>query len=145
MTEDEQDSDAPGALTGYSEIDALLDGEAVDRNALRSALDDSAARDYLLDALLLRQLTRDMGPARFAAIGTPRGSPLGAARWIAAGLILVVGASVGYVQGQRSKRPLASRGSVEVVLDNTPRPAPEPTTLIRFEPGVNWTSDNRSR
>jgi hypothetical protein len=143
MTEDEQDSDAPGALTGYSEIDALLDGEAVDRKSLRSALDDSAARDYLLDALLLRQLTRDMGPARFAARATPRGSLAGGARWIAAGLILVIGASVGYVQGQRSERPLAARGSVEVVLDDMPRPAPEPTTRIRFEPGVNWTSDRR--
>lgn len=145
MTEDEQGPDTPVASPGHSEIDALLDGEAVDKNALRTALDDSAARDYLLDALLLRQLTHDMGPARFAALGTPRGSLVGSARWLAAGLILVVGVSVGYIQGQRSKRALASRGSVEVVLDNIPRPAPEPTTLIRFEPGVNWTSDTRSR
>ena len=61
------------------------------------------------------------------------------------GVILVLGVSVGYNQGQRSKRALGSRGSVEVVLDNVPRPAPEPTSLIRFEPGVNWTSDTRSR
>jgi hypothetical protein len=145
MTEDERTQDSPGTPAWHSEIDALLDGETVDKKRLRAALDDSSARDYLLDALLLRQLTRDMGPARFAALGTTRGSLVGAARWIAAGLILVVGATVGYVQGQRSKGPLASRGSVEVVLDNIPRPAPEPTTLIRFEPGVNWTSDNRSR
>ena len=145
MTEDEQSPDTSGVPAGYSEIDALLDGEAVDRNALRAALDDSAARDYLLDALLLRQLTHDMGPSRFAALGTPRGSLVRTARWVAAGVILVVGVSVGYNQGQRSKRALASRGSVEVVLDDIPRPAPEPTSLIRFEPGVNWTTDNRSR
>jgi hypothetical protein len=145
MTEDEEGFGGHRVLTPFSEIDALLDGEAVDRTALRSALDDSAARDYLLDALVLRQLIQDMGPASFAALGWPERLLAGGARWIAAGLILVVGASVGYIQGERSKRPVASGGSIEVVLDSGPRPAPEPTTLIRFEPGVNWTIEARSR
>jgi hypothetical protein len=58
----------------------------------------------------------------------------------------MVGTSIGYVYGQKSRAPSTSPGSVEVVLDDrTAPPAPEPTRRIRFEPGVNWTIDTRSR
>lgn len=147
MTHDEQTPDGPAEWPpAYIEIDALLDGEPVDKHVLRSALEDAAARDYLVDALLLRQLTQDMGPTQFLAPGTPRGPLVRGVRWLAAGLILVVGTGVGYVQGQRSRPPATSLGAVEVVLNNSPAPPPpEPTRLIRFEPGVNWTTDTRSR
>ena len=150
MTHDDHVTDsndlAPGHLEPlYQEIDALLDGELVDRQALRSALDDAAARDYLVDALVLRQLARDMEPMRFAIPGAPRGRLLRGTRWLAASVILAVGASAGYVYGHGSRDQAAPPGLVEVVLDNRPAPAaPEPTRLIRFEPGVNWTSGTRS-
>jgi hypothetical protein len=147
MTHNEQTPDGPTEWPrAYLEIDALLDGEPVDKHVLRSALEDSAARDYLVDALLLRQLTRDMEPTHFVAPATPRGPLVRGVRWLAAGLILVVGTGIGYVQGQRSNPPLTSPGAVEVVLENRPAPPPPaPTRLIRFEPGVNWTTDTRSR
>ena len=86
-----------------------------------------------------------MEPARFAIPGAPRGRLLRGTRWLAASVILVVGAGVGYVYGQGSRAQAESPGLVEVVLDNRPAPAaPEPTRLIRFEPGVNWTSGTRS-
>jgi len=57
------DGGEPGG--DYAEIDALLDGEPVDKQALRAALDDPGARDYLVETLQLRQITRDMEPSRF--------------------------------------------------------------------------------
>jgi len=57
----------------HLEIDALLDGEPVDKEALRAALAKATTRDYLVDALLLRQLAREAGPSRFVAPATPRG------------------------------------------------------------------------
>jgi hypothetical protein len=135
----------PDAAPALLEIDALLDGEPVDRHALRSALDDVAARDYLVEALLLRQLSRDMGPMRFAIPGTPRGAIVGRLRWVAAALIVAVSASAGYAYGKGARGADPSNGYFEVVFDHrTAPPAPEPTRTIRFEPGVNWTAGNRS-
>jgi hypothetical protein len=142
----DQEPDGHESPAGLIEIDALLDGEAVDRNALRSALADAAVREYLVDALLLRQLARDIQPHRFIAPARAGGTVGRGVRWIAAVVTLVAGTSLGYVYGQKSQEPSASPGSVEVVVDDrTAPPAPEPTRRIRFEPGVNWTSDIRSR
>jgi hypothetical protein len=138
MTRDE--TNEPAQLA----IDALLDGELVDKDALRRALDQPDARDYLVDALLLRQMTREMEPVRFAIPGTPRSPFARGMRWLAAGVILAVSAGAGYAYGQGS-RIVPPPGFVEVRLDNpSAPPAPEPTRSIRFEPGVNWESGSRS-
>ena len=135
----------PGAAPALLEIDALLDGEPVDRHALRSALDDAAARDYFVEALLLRQMSRDMGPMRFAIPGTPRGAIVRRLRWVAAVLIVAVSASAGYAYGKGSHVGDTPNRDVEVMIDNRQAPpAPEPTRTIRFEPGVNWTAGDRS-
>lgn len=128
----------------YGAIDALLDGEPVDRTTLCAMLDDSAARDYLVDALVLRQLARDMEPGQFVATRTPRGLRTRTMQWVAAAVILVFGASAGYLYGHRvTPMPLES-GSLEVVVDapaaEASPPAPAPTRSIRFEPGVNWST-----
>lgn len=137
------DTDVAPALL---QIDALLDGEPVDRQALRAALDDAAARAYLVDALVLRQLSRDMGPARFVIPGTPHAASARRLRWIAAGLIVAVSAGAGYAYGKGSRSDDRSTGYLEVVVADPPAPpAPEPTRTIRFEPGVNWTAANRSQ
>jgi hypothetical protein len=130
---------------GYLEIDALLDGELVDKEALRVALDEADARNYLVEALLLRQLAHDAGPSRFVVPARPPGSVARSVRWLAASVILIASAAGGYAYGLGSNPPTPS-SSVEVMLDNTPAvAAPQPTRTIRFEPGVNWTSSNRSR
>lgn len=128
----------------YGEIDALVDGEAVDKAALRAMLDDPAARDYLVDALVLRQLAREMEPNRFMAARTQRGVVSRVTRWAAAVAILVAGAGAGYVYGHRASNVSSSPASVEIMVGALPPPAPSPTRSIRFEPGVNWTSETRS-
>jgi hypothetical protein len=144
MTHDEHVTNGDDLAPGHLAIDALLDGELVDQQALRAALTDAAARDYLVEALILRQLARDLEPNGFSIPSAPRGRLLRGMRWLAASVFLVIGAGAGYVYGQGS-RPQAASAFVEVVLDNHPAPsAPEPTRLIRFEPGVNWTSGTRS-
>lgn len=143
MNHDDHEHEMNTLPRGCPEIDALLDGEAVDKDALRSALDDVGARDYLIDALLLRQITRDTGPQHYVAPGVARGPFARGARWMAAGLILAAGTGGGYVYGQRSLPPAPP--SLEVAVDTTAAPvAPEPTQIIRFEPGVNWTSQTGS-
>ena len=151
MTRDEMNEPAhfqrADVESAYSDIDALLDGELVDKDALRRALEQTDARDYLVDALLLRQMTREMEPARFAIPGTPRSPFVRGMRWLAAGVVLAVSAGAGYAFGQgQGSRIAPPPGFVEVRLDNqsAPPPAPEPTRSIRFEPGVNWNSGSRS-
>jgi hypothetical protein len=126
--------DAPSA---FLEVDALLDGECVDKEALRVALGEAAARDYLIDALLLRQLTHVLGPRTYVAPAVAP-SPLSRGlRWLAATLVVAAGVGGGYLYGQLSAEPRQS-SSVEVAVDTSPV-APTPTRTIRFEPGVNWT------
>lgn len=130
----------------YQSIDALLDGEPVDKDALRAALGEAGARDYLVDALLLRQLALEAGPSRFVVPATPRGPFARSVRWLAASVILSAGVAGGYTYGLRSQVPPAQSASMEVMLDNTPpEAAPQPTHVIRFESGVNWTSTKRSQ
>jgi hypothetical protein len=147
MTRDEQSND--DLWQPHSEIDALLDGEPVDTQRLRAVLDDERARDYLVEALVLRQITREMEPSRFVIPATRRGPIYSTTRWLAAGVLLAIGLGAGYAYGQVSGAQAPSTGAVEVVLAApTPAPAlpaPEPTKTIRFEPGVNWTTTPRSR
>lgn len=137
MTRNDDTPALNGPPPGRIEIDALLDGEAVDKESLRVALGDAGARDYLIDALLLRQIARDAGPRHYIAPGVARGPFARGMRWLAAGVILATGAGGGYLYGLRSM-PAAS-SSFEVAVDTAPPVAPEPTQIIRFEPGVNWT------
>lgn len=144
MTHDERTSDAmPSAEHGA--IDALLDGEHVDPHVLRDALSHPDVRDYFVDALMLRQLTRDMEPAQVA---TPAPARTGGAlpsplRWMAAAAVVGLSATGGYFYGQPEQVLVASPMSVEIVMNDTPPPAvPTPTQIIRLEPGVNWTNVN---
>ena len=144
MNHDERMHDASDLRSEHLDIDALLDGEPVERDALRVALEHADAREYLIEALMLRQITREMGPAQFAIPGSPRGAIVRRMRWLAASLIVAVSAGAGYAYGKGARND-AAPGQLEVVIDNRAAvPAPEPTRTIRFEPGINWT-ENRSR
>lgn len=145
MNHDEPEPQFNPTPPGRAEVDALLDGESVDKEQLRSALNDAGARDYLIDALLLRQLTREIGPSHFMAPGTPRGPLARGVRWIAACAILAAGAGGGYVYGQRTLPQATPASSFEVFVDTAPMlGAPQPTQVFRFEPGVNWTTTTGS-
>jgi hypothetical protein len=137
MTHEHFETDS--AARRWLELDALVDGEAVDRDALRKVLGEIEARDYLVETLLLRRLTRRMDATGTAVPDAPRAAVRRPLRWIAAAAM--VGASVagGYAYGQQAE---AAPASIEVSIDTASAPpeAPEPTRAIRFEPGVNWTT-----
>ena len=137
MTSDEREDDFPAPAPEYLAIDALLDGEAVDRHTVAASLEHRAVRDYLVDALLLRQATRDLEPpSRVAPIATsPRSRSM---RGVAAAAILALSTFGGYLYGHDGRD--VAPGFADVILDaSSQRSAPAPTQSIRFEPGVNWT------
>lgn len=130
-------SGTTGDVVDLSVIDALLDGEAVDKDALESALADAGAREYFVDALLLRRLAMDTGPAQFqAGAAPPRRSA--ATRWLAAAAIAVTTAVGGYTLGRGQQAPHVTEGAQ---TPESSAPAPAPTRTIRFEHGKNWMSN----
>ena len=144
MTYDDIRLDADTPPGRWQELDALLDGEPVNREALRLDLADDEAREYLVDALLLRRMSHAMGPAHYVAPGTPPTAARRLLRRVAAAAVIALSLGAGYVYGQRAE---AAPSSLEVsLLTTTPvPPAPEPTHSIRFEPGVNWTTSSGRR
>ncbi len=126
-------------------VDTLLEGDAVDKQALRDALSDAEARDYFVDALLLRQLAIDMAPTEFKATGPLRIPTARAFRWTAAAAVAISTAVAGYTLGRQHPPTVAilEGPSVEAHLPSIPAPAP--TRTIRFEPGENWISNVEGR
>src|SRR5574338_609205 len=81
-------------------VAALADGESVDPNALRAALDEPAVREYLVDLIALRQSVRTMPelpPAQWRERSFP--SRVG---WIAAAAAVAMSLTAGYMAGQRT-------------------------------------------
>jgi hypothetical protein len=121
-------------------VDMLVDGEAVDKSALRDALNDAATRDYFIDALLLRQLAVDMAPNTFRAEAKPLTPAARLPRWSAAAVVVLTTAVAGYTLGREHTVPPTVSQSRAVEAARPSVPAPEPTRTIRFEPGKNWIS-----
>ena len=123
-------------------IAAFADGERVSPDTLKRALADEAGRDYLIDLLVLRGLVHTLGPEmEIEVIATPprRRVP----SWIGIAAAVVVSVLGGYAAG-RVTSPAAARVPVANAIVETvaqpPRPvaAPQPTRVIRLEPGVDW-------
>jgi hypothetical protein len=119
-------------------VAALADGEPVDPDALKSALDDPAVREYLVDLITLRE-----------SVGTLSGLPpvqwrehrsvLSRVGWMAAAAAVIVSLTAGYVAGQRAVQA-APAPSVETFVDfSGSGSAPKPTRVVPLRPGVNWT------
>jgi hypothetical protein len=134
----------PAPEGAYAVLDALLDGRPVQPQALRSALADADARDYFVDALVVRQMTRDAEEgAGSGAPSTFRTSGVGRARWLAAGVVLAMctatAFAIGQERGARTAGTVEPGAFVEVQTVSEPVPqAPAPTRVIRLTPGVNW-------
>ena len=129
----------------HETIDALLDGERVDPVELRNALAAAEGREYLVDALALRELVADTSPAARLAVPPVR-SWSRRIQWPAAAAILLVSLVAGFAAGYRSAGSAvppagASRDvSGDVAkIQAPPLRAPVPTRVIRLEPGVDWT------
>lgn len=122
-------------------IDAFIDGERVDTDALKAALADSDGRDYLVDAWLLREAAqadpaRGMNAAAAPAVSRPNRTP-----WlVAAAFAAALGG--GYAIGVNINRgaPVSGNGTAPaettspIVSPSTgPFPVPAPTRVIQLE------------
>jgi hypothetical protein len=128
---------APDAVAEpYAVVEAFVDGEAVDPQRLRHALDEPAVRDHLVDVLVLREGVRTITPGSWS---NPRASGARRLRWLAAAAAVLVALSAGYYTGQRTVVASESHGGETIVaVESVPAP-PKPTQVIRLERGVNWT------
>lgn len=123
-------------------IDALIDGERVDADALKRALATPEGRSYLVDAWLLRgALAGDDAPARAALpdATAPAARP-SITRWVvAAGLAasLASGVAIGRLTSGLNARPPASPAvAATATVKPTPGPVfpvPAPTRIIQLE------------
>jgi len=139
MTHKNESGGASPEEQSYLVVAALADGERVDPPALRIALADPAARDYLVDLIALRHAVGTMGDA----------SPVGSqdrhflrtgAGWLTAAAAVVICLTAGYFAGQRTAAQTLSAPAVETAVDLGSIPvAPKPTHVVPLRPGINWT------
>ena len=105
-------------------IDAFIDGERVDADALKAALADSNGRDYFIDAWLLREAVRadPVGENKSAAPPVAT-SPRRTSWWLVAAVFAtaLVG---GYAAGQNFGRNRAVTGSPSPAITASPTTVP---------------------
>ena len=112
-------------------IDAFIDGEPVDIQALDAALASADGRAYLFDALALRRLMHDAP----AAASAPH-APTRTLRFYARAAVIAIGLlGAGYFAGSRD-RIVTTIASPARTADA--EAAPEPTRIIELKPGINW-------
>ena len=137
MTDHEATAAEPVAPP-YAVVEAFLDGESIDPGALRLALEQREVRDHFVDLLVLRQGVRDMVPGDWTGNARPSERARRTA-WLAAAAAVLMSLTAGYYTGQRTVSAAGSQGvGTMVVAESTPA-APQPTQVIKLQPGVNWT------
>jgi hypothetical protein len=121
----------PIMTTNLAIVEAFVDGERVDTQALKAALAQPDARDYLAELLALRELVAHSGSASAQAAARP------SRRWLigaAAAVVLSLGS--GYALGLGSG--LAPRPDGSAVSGGV---APQPTRVIEVAPGASYVSN----
>jgi hypothetical protein len=142
---DQNEIEVPVVRAPDAVLEAFIDGERVDPEALKTALEDPAGRDYLLDLLALRDAVGRMGPGGWSAINRAP-AVRRRVRWAAAAALFVCGIGAGYTAGQRALERKPAEPSISAVLNlSTAPPAPAPTKVITLRPGVNWTDSQGER
>lgn len=148
MTDPTPSSSAPAEPPAPPEsravVAAFADGEAVDAVALDRALAEADGRAYLIDLLALRDLVTVVpGGARTPA--PPDVAPSPRRWWSVAAAIAVVSVLGGYAAGRFApfdrSTPLGDSAAAPAVVAPAAAgtlDAPEPTNVIRLEPGVDW-------
>jgi len=128
--------------TSLQVIDAFIDGERVDANALKAALAEPAGRDYFADVWLMREAVQregaaDAAPPVAAAVPTPRNEPR---PWLLAAAAAIAGALIGgYAIGYRAGGVTAPAVPVQtpaITVSAPPAaafPMPAPTRVIQLE------------
>jgi hypothetical protein len=140
---DQDGLDKPLSQDACMVVEALVDGERVDPEALKIALADPAARDHFVDLLMLREAVSSMTPSTWIPVAREGRSRL---RWVAAAAAIVVSLTAGYLAGQQRVPTIEPSSSVEAVVQMADSPtAPAPTRVITLTPGVNWTETQGGR
>ena len=138
MTNDDVRDSAELNERACLEVAALADGEHVDPEVLKVALEDPAVREYLVDLVALRRSVATMSeltPVQWRE----RRSLLSRVGWMAAAAAVVLSLTAGYVVGQRTVEA-APAPTVETFVTIGPAAAaPKPTRVVTLRPGVNWT------
>jgi hypothetical protein len=122
-------------------IGAFLDGEPVEPERLGEALAGEDARRCLVDLLVLRGLMRSDTGAEPVVVPPPATLTRPRSWRLAAAVTLVMGAAAGYGVGWWSAvdREPPTTGPADGPTVATTVRAPEPTDIIRLEPGVDWS------
>jgi negative regulator of sigma E activity len=120
-------------------VEAFIDGEAIDLEALKEALAQPEGREHLAELLALRDAVWTMAPRGYSPIERKRRPVERGIRWfaIAAGVLLSV--ATGYLAGQGTASRAAESSGVEAIMDLSVAPPPQPTHVSPLRPGVNWT------
>lgn len=114
-------------------ISAFLDNEPFDAKELSEALTTQEGRELLIDLIALRSVIQPTEHEGMTQVGRrPLWMLVSAAAVL---LALVSGYQIGRSTGADAMP--APGGAVALV-------APEPTTLLKFEPGVNWAESPRN-
>jgi hypothetical protein len=113
-------------------ISAFLDNEPFDARELSAVLATQEGRDLLIDLIALRSVVQPPEQERTAG---SRRRPLW--MWASAAAVLLALFS-GYQFGRASDGATPAPGVTSAIT------APEPTNVLKFEPGVNWTESPRS-
>ena len=139
---DNESTNDEDVVPALAVIDAFIDGEPIDVPALRAALDEPEARDYLAELLTLREAVRTTAPSAWSI--PARDSSARRWRWLAAAAGVVLSLTAGYVTGQRQAAAAASSMVTTVDFGSVPT-APAPTQVITLRPGVNWVESSGGR
>lgn len=119
-------------------VASLADGEAVDPEALRVALDDPAVRSYLVDLIALRQSVGNVSE-QLPVQWRERRTFISRVGWMAAAAAVVLSLTAGYVAGQRTVEAAPAPAVETFVAIGPTVAAPKPTRVVTLRPGVNWT------
>jgi hypothetical protein len=114
-------------------VSAFVDGERVDSRKLKDALASEDARQYLVDAIALREMSAE---DQHTDVAVFHERPLDWRRWTAMAAMVALSVAGGYLMGRRAVEP-ASSPTMTAALNPAP-PAPAPTNVVLLPAGVNW-------
>jgi hypothetical protein len=125
-------------------IDAFIDGQRVDGDALKRALADPDGRTYMVDAWLLREaIQEDETHASYAVTRPAWRSAKPAPRWLVAAAIIgsLLGAyATGRITAPQSPLAVAPPTVTVVAQPSQAFPVPAPTRVIQLEFHASTTS-----
>ena len=118
-------------------IDAFVDGERVDSEAIKRALADPEGRAYFVDAWLLRETMQEDHTRAAAVSSLPVArSTKSTQRWLVAAAIagsLIGGYATGRITGHDAQLPVAPPTTTAVAQPGAAFPVPAATRVIQLE------------